>query len=236
MSGQMFTFRAIALSVAVSVCSWVSSAHAISLDSEVAFTSVNQNPWTGGAAFNRQFDYNELHKNFNVTIPPISGDTVGLIADFLGVDLPSVLSVTAGANVSGNAGFDFGYYVSGGRLNLDYPGRATLDIATSPDDKLVIGKSTAVASTFDPGLVSRFVPLFTSAVPIMAGAGYDESLRGINMYTFQDPTFATSFPNAAGLGRLQLRHQRRRIGHRPARVPSRAHRMPGRQDQGRHVW
>ncbi len=96
----------------------------------VAFTKVNQSPWQPGRGLESEFRFDDLQTSFEVNLPRLNGSPIASIADFLGIDLPIDANVGVRGKASGHARLDFGYYVSGGRFNLKYPARSSLDIGT----------------------------------------------------------------------------------------------------------
>ena len=112
--------------------------------------------------------------------------------------------MSVGGNFSGNAGLEFGYYVTGGRLNMKYPARTSLDIAaTLPGtlDTVVAGRTSAIHSAFLPGVTGVTRPI--SLVSDAAGLGYaEQSVPGFTMETFRDPEFSTTNPYASAWANL----------------------------------
>ncbi len=104
----------------------------------VAFSAVRQNPWVPGDAF----EYGDTGSIFNtgplkVDLPRLNGNAVGTaldaISDFLGVDLPIDARLGFGGTAGGSVGFDWGYDVNGGRLNINYPAVAGVTVKTFRD-------------------------------------------------------------------------------------------------------
>jgi hypothetical protein len=175
-------------------------AHALVINQNVNFAAVNRNPWTGGPAFEQEWHLNQPSIGpVKVDLPKLNGSPLNIIADFLGVDLPFEANVGVGGTVSGSAGFDFGYYVSGGKLNVNYPALSTLNIQTTqPNGNRVIGgQSFSIGSNFTPGLNAISPPL-TPQYIAAAGAGYEVLNQNLSAGTLmKDPFLKTTFPYAS---------------------------------------
>lgn len=188
------------LATAVAIAAFVSTkADATLVSANVAFTKVNQNPWKEGDAYANAWSYDDLQTNLRVNVPSVGASASGILADFLG--LPSIGFANIGGSFDGNAGLSLGYAVNGGRMNITYPGRGTVDFATLPGtDKVTAGFNVPTQTSFDPGLLRLFAPVGGAAeLAGIAGGGYapGESIPGIPIDRFFEPTFQTSFPNAA---------------------------------------
>jgi hypothetical protein len=168
----------------------------------VAFTKLNQSPWQPGPGFQEEFHFDDLQTGFDVNLPRLNGSPIATIADFLGIDLPLDANVGVRGKASGRAGLDFGYYVSGGRFNLKYPARSSLDIATFPGTNVVQHRTPfTIDSEFLPGVSARSYLL--SDLVANAGPGYgQQSVPGFSFENFQDPSFGTTFPYASAWATL----------------------------------
>ena len=175
-------------------------AEAVEYRHDLAFTAVNRNPWTGGPAFPITGVYDGLRADVAVTIPTTGLSPTDLLLQILGIDSPiDVLSAQVGGSVAVQAGIDFGYYVHGGRLNVNYPAISTLSIGNAP------GRPGAIRATDDIPVSAQFTPGLARTVvgpsgPILsgiAGSGYAEpvNLPGFSITTFDTPRFGTSFPD-----------------------------------------
>ncbi len=175
---------------------------ALEVRHNVAFTKVNQSPWQPGPGFHEEFHFDDLQTSFNVNLPRLNGSPIATIADFLGIDLPLDANVGVRGKASGRAGLDFGYYVSGGRFNLKYPARSSLDIGTFPGSNVVLhGAPFSIQSEFLPGVSGRSYP--RSLLVANAGAGYGQaSVPGFGFESYSEPTFGTTFPYASAWATL----------------------------------
>lgn len=175
-------------------------ADALVINQNVNFAAVNRNPWTGGSAFENEWHLTQPSVGpVKVDLPKLNGNPINIIADFLGVDLPFSANVGVGGTVSGSAGFDFGYYVSGGKLNVNYPALSTLNVQTiDPNgNRVVAGKSFSIGSNFTPGLNTVSPPL-TPQYVAAAGAGYGVLTENVSLgTTMKDPFLKTTFPYAS---------------------------------------
>jgi hypothetical protein len=175
-------------------------ATALVINQNVNFAAVNKNPWTGGPAFEQQWNLTQPSVGpVRVDLPKLNGNPLNIIADFLGIDLPFSANVGAGGTVSGSVGFDFGYYVSGGKLNVNYPALSTLNIQTiEPDgNRVIAGRSFSIGSNFTPGLNTISPPL-TPQYVAMAGLGYEVLTQNVSAgTTMKDPFLKTTFPYAS---------------------------------------
>ena len=193
----------LSLAAAIAALAPAAGVHAdVEVRHNVAFTAVNQNPWTGGPAFHHEWEYRKLRFDFRADLPDLedpTGVVIGVVEETLGVDLPIDPGLKAGGSVSGHFGLNFGYYVSGGRLNINYPAVAVLRIETNgPNDTVTTGRPFTITSAFLPGTERREIPFRTSA--LAAGAGYEAgrtSIPGFELEVFSQPHFSTYFPNAA---------------------------------------
>ena len=184
------------------ISSLADPANALEVRNNMAFSTVNQNPWVPGASFEQEFTFDELRPSFGpIDLPTLHGNPVSALVDFLDVDeyLPFDADASVGGSFGGSAGLTFRYYVTGGRLNMKYPARTSLDIAaTLPGtlDTVVAGRTSAIHSAFLPGVTGVTRPI--SLVSDAAGLGYaEQSVPGFTMETFRDPEFSTTNPYAA---------------------------------------
>jgi hypothetical protein len=170
-------------------------AQAYDASSNVAFSAVHLSPWASGQAIDLSNSVN-LVRGFNVNLPAINPDPVKALADFLGVPLPFDASVTIGAHADGSVGFDFGYAVTAGRLNITYPAIGTLSVPTIGTSNILTDPKFTLTSSFQPGLQQPFVP--SKILDTIAGGGYAVMpFEGLSTTTFKDPKFTTSFPSFA---------------------------------------
>jgi hypothetical protein len=180
----------------IALGTWVGPPPALGYDSSsnVAFTAVHLSPWASGPAIDLGNDVN-LTRSFNVNLPAINPDPVKALADFLGVPLPFDASVTIGAHADGSVGFDFGYAVTAGRLNVTYPAIGTLTVPTNPGTNVLTNPKFTLTSSFQPGLAKAFAPSIVQ-LDTIGGGGYTVlHSEGPSMTTFQNPQFTTSFPS-----------------------------------------
>ncbi|MGZ8160701.1 MAG: hypothetical protein ACXWT4_18125 [Methylobacter sp.] len=86
-------------------------------------------------------------------------------------------------------------------MNITYPGRGTVDFSTNAGtDNVTAGFNVSTQTSFDAGLLRLFAPVGgAQELAGIAGGGYDPdaSIPGIPIDRFHQPTFQTSFPNAA---------------------------------------
>jgi hypothetical protein len=174
-------------------------ADATVMSANVAFTKVNQNPWVAGDAFARPWSYDDIQADLRVDVPSVGASASGILADFLG--LPSIGFANIGGSFDGHAGLSLGYAVNGGRMNITYPGRGTVDFATNAGtNNVTAGFNVSTQTSFDPGLLRVFAPIGgAQELAGIAGGGYAPgvSIPGIPIDRFHQPTFQTYFPNAA---------------------------------------
>lgn len=192
----MKSLRRAAHLLGVVLCGWAVSGHATTLSANVAHTAVNVNPWTGGPAFSDGWTYDDIAASLRGDVPAVGVSLTGPLKGVLGI--PRIGFAEAGATVRGDFSLELGYAVSGGRLNITYPGRGTVDIATRPGDLVIAGKPVVTESRFDPGLSRVMRPLGVD-LSLLGGAGYAPaaSIPGFGFDTFDQPRFQTAFPNAA---------------------------------------
>jgi hypothetical protein len=174
-------------------------ADATVVSANVAFTKVNQNPWSAGDAFENSWSYDKIQADLRVNVPAVGASASGILSDLLG--LPDIAFANIGGTFDGHAGLSLGYAVSGGRMNITYPGRGTVDFATIGDtNNVAAGFSVNTQTSFTPGLDRVFVPFgSTQALAANAGGGYvpKVSIPDYPIDFFHQPTFQTYFPNAA---------------------------------------
>lgn len=186
--------------VAAGAAAW--PVQAVVREDNVGFTAVNRNPWVAGAAFSSEWLFDDIAASLSVPVPSINLSPGAALANFLG--LPEIGFARLGGTLAGDFGLDLGYFVSGGRLNLNYPGTGRLDITTRPGDVVPTFLSTPTQTSFTPGLYREFRPLQVESMVLNGGAGYDpnNSIPGFGLARFQEPTFQTAFPNAAAWATL----------------------------------
>src|SRR6185295_9683495 len=89
------------------IFSVANSAHALDVNQNLAFTTVNQNPWVPEATFEKEFKFDELRPRFGPLDPPtLHGNPVNALIDFLGIDedyLPFDADASIGGDFSGSA-------------------------------------------------------------------------------------------------------------------------------------
>jgi hypothetical protein len=173
-------------------------AAALDVRQNVGFSAVNLNPWTGGADFEKTFPVlDDLQVDFQADIPNLGVTPTGFLADLLGIDA-DILSASIGGSASGRVGVDFGYHVNGGRLNVNYPAVAQLEVGTIPGTNAVrAGSQFSIASSFKPGLERAYLPVRSTLLSV-GGPGYGEtSIPGFSFDVFETPSFSTTFPNAS---------------------------------------
>ncbi len=172
-------------------------ATAYSVAQNVAFTVVNQNPWTSGDAFRRDWTFNDLRADVNPSIPAVPLSPTAALGSFLG--LPEIGFMRVEAGIAGSAGLELGYYVDGGRMNLQYPGTGLIDVQTRAGTNIVSTVTASRTTTgFTSGLTRDFVVAQTD-LRALGGVGYDpgRSIPGFESGRFRDPGFQTYFPTAA---------------------------------------
>lgn len=174
-------------------------AMAYTVEQNVGFTVVNQNPWTSGDAFHQSWSYDKLRASLTVPVSPVNLNPMDALAELLGVPLPSIGFARLQAQLSGTAGLDLGYYVDGGRMNLQYPAVGRFEFATRPGTNVVstVG-STRVRSSFQPGFARDLVTATPNMIQL-GGLGYDErlSIPSSGFGSFREAGFRTYFPTAA---------------------------------------
>lgn len=175
-------------------------ASALVINQNVNFAAVNRNPWTGGPAFESEWHLSQPSVGpVKVDLPKLNGNPLNILADFLGIDLPFEANVGVGGTVQGSVGFDFGYYVTGGKLNVNYPALSTLNIQTvDPDsNRVVAGRPFSIGTSFTPGLNTVSAPL-TPQYVAAAGLGYQAITENLSLgTTMKDPFLTTTFPYAS---------------------------------------
>jgi hypothetical protein len=168
-------------------------AFALVINDNVAFTGVNLSPWDSGPAIDLQNDQT-LSKSFNVDLPGLNTSPVQALSDFLGVPLPLNANVSIGAHTDGTASLDFGYAVTSGNLNLNYPAIGSLQIPTAPGTDLVAASQVVpITTAFQPGLKEQFLASTAQLVGV-AGNGYAAPNIGVDLTKMQAPVFSTTFP------------------------------------------
>jgi hypothetical protein len=143
------------------------------ISANVAFTKVNQNPWTAGDAFiSPPWSYDDIQADLRVDVPSVGASASGILADFLG--LPSIGFANIGGSFDGHAGLSLGYAVNGGRMNITYPGRGTVDFGTNAGtDNVTAGFNVSTQTSFDAGLLRLFAPIGgAQELAGIAGGGY----------------------------------------------------------------
>jgi hypothetical protein len=193
-------YRSLAVAVFALAALSAIPAQAVDYRHDLGFTAVNRNPWGSGPEFKLEGVFQDLRADVAVTIPTTGLTPTDLLLDILGIDSPiDVLSARVGGSAAVQAGIDFGYYVTGGRLNVNYPAISTLSIGTTPGRPGAIRATddVPVSAQFIPGLDRIVVPSSTGLLSTIAGSGYAEpvNLPGFSITTFNAPRFGTSFPD-----------------------------------------
>ena len=172
-------------------------AAAVSVVQNISYNQPNLSPWSQGSAFT--LDWSKSYGgSLNFNVPTVDLSLSGLLAGFLG--LPKIGFVES--SVSGQAGawLDVGYYVSGGRMNLQYPGQGRLDFGGAGP-----GRFGTLNTAFVPGLTRAVKSSSAQALSTLLGSGYDpdNSLPGFAWDRYKAPTFATSFPTASAWAQVR---------------------------------
>ena len=104
-------------------------AAATSLDVNLDFAAFNQSQWSPGPAVNEDVQYRFPDPYFGATadLARVSLDPVGtlldFVGDFLGINLVTGISIAPTATFT--TGFDAGYHVNSGSIDLSYPTQVT---------------------------------------------------------------------------------------------------------------
>lgn len=182
---------------AFALCVLASAVQAYNVQQNVAFSVVNQNPWTSGAAFYDSWVNRDLAVSLDLPVPNVNLSPTGAVLGLLG--LPEIGFARIGGKLSGSAALEFGYVVDGGRMNLQYPGVGRIDFATRPNTNQISAlgatrTSTAWQTGFDRELIAAVPDLIR-----IGGLGYDpaRSIPGRGLGKMQAPGFQTYFPRAA---------------------------------------
>lgn len=107
-------------------------AAAASLDVNLDFAALNQNQWAPGPAINENAEYSfpDPHFSANVKLDKVELDPVGtllgFIGDFLGIPLVTGVSIAPTAAIT--TGFDAGYHINSGSIDLAYPTQVILSL------------------------------------------------------------------------------------------------------------
>lgn len=178
------------------------NALAAPVSTSLVFAKPDINPWTGGPAFVRS-------RSTRLEIPRIGADfpaarigALGPLDSFLPFDL---LSASAGLSGGARGALEVGYHVNGGRLNLLYPARGSIDV-DAPGGAISVFASALTTTGFTPGL-ERLV-LVPSAMPTIAGSGWNRMefiapTLELDVVNFIDrPRFQTVFPTASAYAKL----------------------------------
>ncbi|MCD6672145.1 MAG: hypothetical protein LT106_04755 [Burkholderiaceae bacterium] len=107
-------------------------AAAASLDVNLDFAALNQSQWSPGPAVNENAEYRFPDPYFSanvnlgrVELDPV-GTLLGFIGDFLGIPLVTGASIAPRAAIT--TGFDAGYHVNSGSIDLAYPTQVILSL------------------------------------------------------------------------------------------------------------
>lgn len=165
-------------------------AGAYDITKNLSFSGANLSPWAEGPAVDLRKDIS-LSQSFNVNLPDLNASPTQAIADLLGIDLPVKAGVTLHGHVDGKVAFDFGYAVSGGRLNITYPSTGTLHIPFA-SSLVSAGSTVRIGSSFSPGVTS-----FGKPDPSLLQVGYKLLESQQNLTFYSAPQFSTTFPNFA---------------------------------------
>lgn len=194
----------ILLAMVVSSAGLCGPASATTVSANVAFSKTHQNPWQPGNAFSEAWTYDDLQASFNLRLPTIGASPTQLLSQAIG--LPEIGFARVGGNLQGSVGLELGYAVSGGRMNITYPGHGEVDFATlGNSNRVAAGRAVVTGSSFTPGL-RRVMTSGGIDLGVLGGAGYGPTaaLPGFSFDTFQNPRFQTAFPNAAAWATLNV--------------------------------
>jgi autotransporter-associated beta strand protein len=183
---------------ALALCMAAPAVADYAVQDNIAFNARKINPYTGGEAWVFSDTITLLDESFGpVTIGPLNADPLGVAVEALfGVDLPHLVKLKAGASLSGHTNVNFGYYVTGGRLDISYPASASLIFETAPGtvNRIVANQTYGVDGSFMPGVSERTVS--SSFLSGQGGPGYAITpLRTQTVY--EQPWFETQSPWAS---------------------------------------
>jgi hypothetical protein len=168
----------------------------ITAEHNVGFNALGRNPYAPGPAFEITETYSLINDKLGpVNIPTVNADPLGAALEaFFGVDLPAVVKLQVGGTVAGHAKVEFGYSVSAGRLDINYPAVSNLNIQTvAGGNHVVAGHEFTIGSQFQPGVSPRVVT--SQFLQTEGGAGYlSAPLLSFNNY--EQPSFKTTAPHA----------------------------------------
>lgn len=170
-----------------------SCAQASAVSDNLTFYAINQNPWTGGPAYvldrsiRESVSWNRNLPNANFSPVDIA---IGALGDLLGANLPGgLVRAYAGGHTSGEVGFNFGIYLSGGRVDAAYPVNVQLnlpDVATS-------GGTFAIGTSYTPTRFEGIVGAQCAGGGGLASQAFAQ--RHCNLIVDMiDPSLEASFP------------------------------------------
>jgi hypothetical protein len=174
-----------------------SAAHAYNVQQNVAFSVVNQNPWTAGPSFFESWVNRDLSASLAVPVPNVNLSPTGEVLKLIG--LPEIGFARIGGSLVGSAALELGYVVDGGRMNLQYPGVGRIDFATQPNTNYISALgATRTNTSWQTGFNRELIAAVPDLVRI-GGIGYDpaRSIPGQGLGRMQAPGFQTYFPQAA---------------------------------------
>lgn len=190
--------RTIALALLVP---WLGSAAAASLDVNLDFAAFNQSQWATGPAVDENAEYRFPDPYFTakadlskVTLDPVS-TVLGFIGDFLGIPLVTGVSIAPTASIT--TGFDAGYHINSGSIDLSYPTQLTLSLP----DQVNYGEAFTVgAQAFSAaGSASQYRVADLASVLGSAAAGKVSQFSAVGTaagYFAPQSGFLTRFPYA----------------------------------------
>jgi hypothetical protein len=175
------------------------------------FIRTRIDPFGGGESF-LEADDAKFSLRIDARLPAIGASPTDVLADFLGLDV-GIFSAKLRANAKGEAGLQFGYYVSGGQLSVFYPARSRIIIQTiTPDSNKVPTLGFEINTAFEPGWTHKMIPVG------LDNASFAGALRGpqrtaqlpektetavlTGSASFQHPYFESSFPWASAYASL----------------------------------
>lgn len=174
------------LSLAIALAG--SAARAAVVSEGIAFATANQNPWRAGASFVLDRHVQQGLLSWNVDLPSQSFSPTDIARDalsnLLGVKIPDVdiVKAEAGAHSSGEIGFDFGLYISGGSVDAKYPVNVRLEMP----DQVTAGQAFTIQTGYTPTSIQGVVGLGTAGSGLLTQV-YRE-------FGSISPSLQTSFP------------------------------------------
>jgi hypothetical protein len=151
--------------IAALMCLAAPAAAQVTASHNVAFHAKKVSPYGGGPAFELSPPpYSVYSRPLDFSSEPLIDVDAGsaLLGGLLpGIDLPSILRLKAGFGMFGSNNLEFGYYVTGGRLDIHYPASSRLEFETDDliGNKLVIANNLySIDSRFQPGVSQRTIP------------------------------------------------------------------------------